>query len=169
MFLNDGRQSLAGGIAASFKGNERRYELLQRENPRPLRLLQILRFVVVVGALAAVVILMTGCAQQSPSPAPSSAAHPATRNIVKRVSVPVCPSDAQLRAAAIEASRATYQQAPGGQHNCACPIDTYVNRGVTHSCSGTGAVKPSSWAMCTAAQVPQTLVDQMKTKFSACK
>ena len=92
------------------------------------------------------------------------------RTVTKRVEVrtPICPTDDQLRDVAIAASRATYQHAPGGARSCACPTDTYVNRGATLPCNGPGAIKPSSWAMCSREQVPPTLVDEMRAKIAAC-
>ena len=92
------------------------------------------------------------------------------QTVVERVEVPVaaCPSDDQLRDAAIAASRATYANAPGGTRSCACPTDTYGNRGVTLSCNGAGAIRPSGWVMCERTHVFDEVVSEMKTKIAAC-
>ena len=99
----------------------------------------------------------------------------ATRTVTRvktkevRVEVPICPSDDQLRDAAIEVSIATYRNAPNGSRTCACPSDTYTRLGLPMPCAGNTAIKPAEWVMCTREQVPDSVVASMRAKFPGCR
>ena len=167
---NPAKLARSTGATMSSQGNEKRAALIEREARRPMTVGAIVRFLVIFGALTALTFWVAGCALEPPEQAAMMPTRTIKKTVTKRVEVktPVCPTDGQLRELAIAASRATYQQAPGGERSCACPTDSYVNRGVTLPCNGPGAIKPSSWAMCTPEHVPQTLVDQMRGKIAAC-
>lgn len=122
-------------------------------------------------AIVVLASIVGGCVS---SEAPEMAAvRTVTRTVVKKVPVATpavaCPTNDQLRDAAIEVSKTTYRNALGGSRTCACPDDTYEHMGVRRSCSAPGAVKPSDWAMCSRDQVPQAVVDRMKAKLPPCR
>ena len=154
----------------SSKGYEQHIAQTERENRRRLRFLPLVRLFFIACIAAMITTFLPGCVREPQQPAQIVQTRTITKTVTQRIEVktPVCPTDSQLREVAIAASRATYQQAPGGERGCACPTDTYQNRGATLSCSGPGAIKSSSWTMCTQEQVPQSLVDQMRAKIEAC-
>ena len=111
-----------------------------------------MRQVIVVAVLA---IVVTGCASYQPRAAPP----------VQRVQI-VCPTDDQLKDTAIEVSKATYRNAPGGSRTCACPNDTFERNGQQVPCASPGAIRPATWVMCQRTDVPVSLLAKMKAKLS---
>lgn len=86
-----------------------------------------------------------------------------TRTVVKEVRA--CPSDDAVREAAVKASIATYRQRQvatnRGSGACACPGDSYENSGRVVEC--TAFPGPGLGVMCARADVPASLVAEMKT------
>src|SRR5262245_39983489 len=105
--------------------------------------------------VVALMIMTAACAGNDP---------PAQQRIARRVNV-LCPTDDQLKDMAIEASKATYRQAPGRSRTCACPEDIYVRSGEQVSCSAPGAIRPATWVMCRRRDVPSSLLATMKAKL----
>lgn len=108
--------------------------------------------------LSSVLVLLAGCVSPQPE-----AVEP--RTLVQVVTK--CPSEDQLRDAAVAASRATYRRAPGGSRTCPCSYDTYVDgHGKERWCGDPagGAVKPASWVMCQRSDVPAEVVKAMRNK-----
>jgi hypothetical protein len=110
-----------------------------------------------------VAVLMSGCAID-PSPDP-------LRVKTEKIAV-ACPSDDQIRAIAVEASRTTYlnpsRPKAGGSGSCPCRRDTYkTSDGVEHSCAGMSAEDRNDWVMCTPQKVPKEVVEKVKLSLPA--
>jgi hypothetical protein len=78
-----------------------------------------------------------------------------------------CPSDDQIKDAAIAASRATYFKAPSGG-TCPCRYDTYAKGGETLVCGGLSVEAKTGWVMCRPEQVPTELVTKLKARMPEC-
>src|SRR5262249_16204930 len=68
-----------------------------------------------------------------------------------------CPTDDQIKDAAIAASRATYFKAPrtyrSGSGACPCRHDTYEKNGVERECGNMSAEAKTGWVLCRKEQV----------------
>lgn len=87
-----------------------------------------------------------------------------TKTVVKKLLLPSCPTDDQLRDAAIEVSIATYRKAPGSSRSCACPGDRYIRQDIERDCTSFG-----TFVMCNREQVPGALLNAMKDRIPACR
>ena len=131
--------------------------------------------------LVCVALLLSGCAFDEPAPryqvanvprtraAPSDSAK--TENRTEKIPV-ACPTDGQIRAIAVEASRATYlhpsRPKGGGSGSCPCRRDEYKTKdGVLHSCKGESAEDRKNWVMCHPETVPRELVEKIKGDLPA--
>ena len=110
-----------------------------------------------------------GCASREVADSGSSTVRTVTRTVVNKVGV--CPTDDQLRDAAIEVSKVDYQNRPtGGSKTGACAGDSYVNGGRTVLCGSpeAGAIGVAKGVMYSRNDVPPALVVEMKSKIAAC-
>ena len=126
----------------SSKGNEERAERVYRENRRPVSLLQIVRFILAVGTVAALVALIAGCAQEPPNPAPMLPTRTVTKIVhwtgaERTVTAPV--TNKQIARIIIDASQATYV-ASGA--TCPCPEDQDGACTSVSACERRGVQKP---------------------------
>ena len=125
-----------GVCVMSSKGNERRAERVYRENLRPLSVWQIVRFALVVGALAVVVFLVTGCARDTAEPVNMVPVRTVTKVAYRpgtETTVTVPATDEQIAGIIVDASRAAYL---ASGHNCPCPDDHFSNGRI---CGGNSA------------------------------
>jgi hypothetical protein len=115
--------------------------------------------------VAILALLMTGCAVDQPSPRVRT-------KMITKVIVANCPTDDQLKDAAIAASRATYSKAPrfytSGSGACPCRDDTYEKKGIKLVCGDQSAEAKTNWVLCRREQVPLALVVEMKAKIPGC-
>lgn len=116
-----------------------------------------------------VALFLSGCAVDAPAPIVR------TRIIKEYVKEPggSCPTDDQIKDAAIAASRATYFKAPriyrSGSGACPCRHDTYKRKGVELVCGNQSAEAKKGWVLCRREQVPPALVAEMKSKIPECQ
>jgi hypothetical protein len=123
--------------------------------------------------LACVALFLSGCAFDPP-PEPIVHTKIVTR-VVKEyvretkgeVTRVACPTDDQIRAAAVEASRWTYldpnRPTGDGSGDCPCRRDKYTTKaGVTRQCGETSAEAKNAWVMCDPKKVPDDLVEKIK-------
>ena len=105
-------------------------------------------------AIVCVAVIACGCALD-PAPKPR-----ASRVVVKeRVA---CPTDDQIRDAAVVASQDTYKKSPGVIGSCPCP-DFKASDG-----SRCGRRAAKGWVYCTREDVPASVVQSMKDKIEGC-
>src|SRR5436190_22311651 len=103
-----------------------------------------------------VALLISGCALDPP---------PASRIVVKERVVEVnrpCPTDDQLRDAAVVASQDTYRRSPSVIGTCPCP-DFKASDG-----SRCGRRAAKGWVYCAREDVPAPVVQEMKDKIKGC-
>jgi hypothetical protein len=107
--------------------------------------------------LVCVVLLQSGCAFD---PLPRTI----TRTPVKeRVVDRACPTDDQIKDAAVVASQDTYRKSPGVIGSCPCP-DFTASDG-----SRCGRRAAKGWVYCSRDDVPPTIVQAMKAKLASCR
>ena len=118
------------------RGNERRYDQNERAARRQVTVGAIVRFAVFVGALAAVVFLMTGCARDTAEKAAMVPTRTMTKVVYRpgtQTTVTAPATDEQIAGIIVDASRAAYL---AGGHNCPCPDDHFSNGRI---CGGNSA------------------------------
>ena len=120
----------------SSKGNEKRAALIERELRRPIRLMSVIRFLLMIALVAGAVVTLAGCAQEASELVPL-ASKPAASKIVYRTgkerTITEPATDKQIALIIVEASRAAYL---ASGRNCPCPDDHYSNGRI---CGGNSA------------------------------
>src|SRR5262249_39120559 len=117
-----------------------------------------------VRVIFCVALLLSGCAFNPPV---KSAARVIVRErVVEKERVVevnrACPTDAEIRDAAIVASQDIYKQASGGSRTCPCPESTASDG------SRCGDRAAEGWVYCTREDVPLSVVIVMKDKIQGC-
>src|SRR5262249_39760349 len=118
-------------------------------------------------------LLVTGCAVDTPA---TIVRTKIVKEYIKEpgsgTRVVYCPTEDQIRSAAVEASRRTYFKAPrihrSGSGACPCRGDTYTTRdGEKHVCGEKSAEAKRAWVMCHREQVPNDLVGKIMAGLPA--
>jgi hypothetical protein len=123
--------------------------------------------------LVCVALLASGCALNAQPPAPSARTKTivVTKPVIENVRL-ACPTDDQIKDAAIAASRATYFKAPriyrSGSGACPCRYDVYTQDGVKRSCEGISSEDKKGWVMCRREQVTPELLRDIRAKMPDC-